>query len=202
MFSSKFFDLGQSIVGAFIVGALMFVSPAVFAQGGAHLSGGYIGIIGGSVDEDPPPGYVPTGDSNAGTVRLYGGYRWPNNIAVELSLNAIGDEKLTCSAGTQTIERGSSSVSWLYHLHLNDTFSVFPKFGIAGISYDYGNRLCGIRYVDEDGTEVSEGASLVVGVGAEFRVSDNLGIRVDIDKGTLGIEEENYSVGAGLSVYF
>lgn len=194
----------QTIIAALMSAALLFAAPAAFAQEEEkkenNLSGGYIGIAGGLFDEDSPPaapGYEYTGGDDAGVFRLYGGYLWEHGAALEASLNGIADLKLDCSAsggGQQTIERGSFSVAGLYHFRFG-RLSFFPKLGMAYAEVDSGNDSC-VTYSDDSTF------SVVYGGGVEFRATDSVALRADIDKGTSGLDDENFAWSAGLSFYF
>lgn len=196
----------QTIIAALMSAALLFTAPAAFGQEEEEekktndLSGGYIGIAGGLFDEDSPPaapGFEYTEGDDAGVFRLYGGYRWGSGGALEASLNGIADLKLDCSAsggGQQTIERGSFSVAGLYHFRLGK-LSLFPKLGMAYATVDSGNDSC-VTYSDDSAL------SVVYGGGVEFRATDSVALRADIDKGTSGLDDENFAWSAGLSFYF
>ena len=199
----------QFIITAFLSAAFMFTAPAAFGQEGENdNSGVYIGVAGGQFYDDPPPapaGYEYTGDDNAGTFRLYGGYRTAesalpgDSLAIELSSNVIADLKLDCSVipggGEQTVEQGSISLVSLYHFHIGERFSVFPKLGVAYAEIDGGDGPC-VTYSDDSAL------APVFGGGMEFRISDNLAFRADIDKGTSGLDDEKFVWTAGLLLYF
>ena len=208
----------QAIIAALIGGIVMLAAPAAFAQEEKDLGGGYIGIAGGILYDDKPPN--SRGDDKAGTYRLYGGYRAEGGGALELSLNGIADLKVTCTSvfyipgapdpfnplsppllipsvsfREQTVERMSASLVGLYHFQFTENFSVFPKIGLAYAKVDGGNDFC-VNYSDDDGT------SFVYGGGAEFRFSENVAFRADIDKGTGGLDDEKFAWTAGFSFYF
>ena len=197
-------QITQTVITA-LFGALMLASPAFGQESGQEktdLSGGYIGIAGGLFYEDSPPaapGYTYGDDGDdAGAFRLYGGYRWETGAAAEISLNGIADLKLDCSVsggGQQTVERGSVSAVGLYHLPLGEKFSVFPKLGLAYAQVDSGNDAC-VVYSDDSTIAV------VYGGGAEFRATENIAVRADIDKGTSGLDDEQFAWTIGLSFYF
>ena len=214
MLSCKSFDLGQAAIAALVSAVLVLFSPSVQAQ---SVSDGvlYIGGIGGTFDAERPPlrsGLMWTNEEadSAGIGRFYIGYREGAN-AVEFSVNTIGDYTIDCSGtsleraggdGIQTAERGSTSVNWLYHLG-SEQLSIFPKLGLAYAEADEGDGDCSYYYSldEEEGTKFS-GFSAVYGIGMELRFGTNIAIRAEIDTGTSKLEAENYSVGAGLSVYF
>ena len=192
-------QIKQTVITA-LFGALISASPAFGQESGQEsghkktdLSGGYIGIAGGLFYEDLPSGFES--DDDAGAFRLYGGYRWETGAAAEISLNGIADLKLDCPGGQQTVERGSVSAVGLYHLPLGEKFSVFPKFGLAYAQVDSGNDAC-VVYSDDSTIAV------VYGGGAEFRATENIAVRADIDKGTSGLDDEQFAWTIGLSFYF
>ena len=187
-------QITQTVITA-LFGALMLASPAFGQESGQEktdLSGGYIGIAGGLFYEDLPSGFES--DDDAGAFRLYGGYRWKTGAAAEISLNGIADLKLLCGT-EQTVERGSVSAVGLYHLPLGEKFSVFPKLGLAYAQVDSGNDAC-VVYSDDSTIAV------VYGGGAEFRATENIAVRADIDKGTSGLDDEQFAWTIGLSFYF
>lgn len=188
----------QAIIAAFMSVALMFTAPAAFAQEGENdLSGGYVGFAGGIIDENTPL------SDKATLFRMVGGYRMENGVAVELSYNRYSDVRVHSCDDNNILERHSFTLNALYHVQFGSQFSVFPKIGFAyarfddGLSYGvFPDGIC-LFYVDDTSTE------FLYGVGAEFRITDSIAFRADIDKGTSAFKgDENYTWTAGLSFYF
>ena len=180
----------KKTITAAILSAAFILTPAAF---GEDLSGGYVGIAGGLIQEDAPTGF--TADENAGLFRLYGGYRGEAGGALELSYHGFGDLEVSCSGSTQTVERSAISLAALYHFQLGDKFSLFPKVGFAYAEVDDGNEAC-LAYSDDSAT------GILFGGGMEFRMVENLAFRADIEKGTSRLDDENFIWSAGLSIYF
>ena len=204
----KLFNLSRIFVVAFISSTLTLISPVAFAQDGASSIKGYIGVVGGRFDEELPSGYMnPEGggteSDSAGVGRFYLGFRHEQGTAWELSFNRIGDLVLECpssAGGKQTIERNSISLTSLYHIG-GEGFTIFPKIGLAYATVDSGDGRC-VRYSTEGSESDDSTLSLVYGIGAELLIEDVLGIRAEFDKGTSGLNDENYAWAVGLSVYF
>ena len=222
MISCKSFDLGQAAIAALVSAVLVLFSPGVQAQEVSTANGTsgsldgqfYIGGIQGRFDAEPPslpPGLMWTNVPESRIRRIYIGYREGAN-AVEVSINAIEPFTINCRGtglerpggdGIQkTSVRGGISVNWLYH-YGSEQVSIFSKLGLAKAKADTGDGDCGYHYIvdGEETTKFSE-FSAVVGIGMEVRIGTNIAIRADIDKGTSKLEAENYSAGAGLSIYF
>lgn len=196
----------QAIIAALMSVALMFTTPAAFAQEEENdLSGGYVGFAGGIIDENNLLRLVdenaPLSDK-ATLFRMVGGYRTENGVAVELSYNRYSDVRVHSCDDNNILERHSFTLNALYHVQFGSKFSVFPKIGFAyarfgdGLSYGvFPGGTC-IFYVVDTSTE------FLYGVGAEFRITDSIAFRADIDKGASALEGENYTWTAGLSFYF
>ena len=193
----------QTIIAALMSAALLFAAPAAFAQEEEekenNLSGGYIGIAGGVMDEDAAEGFTLSDD--AALFRILGGYRMENGVAVELSYNQYSDVRVSSCSDNNLLERHSLALSALYHFQLGSQFSVFPKVGFAYAQVDDGlpDGFVGsgcLGYSDDSGTD------FLYGAGAEFRVTDNVALRADIDKGASALDSENFAWSAGLSFYF
>jgi OmpA-OmpF porin, OOP family len=127
--------------------AAMTVSAGALAQSTAT-TGFYIGVEAGQTD-------VPGGDDDIG-FKLLGGYRFHPNIAAEVGYGMMYDKDDVEVTALEFVAVGMFPIA--------NQFSIIGKLGLANVEVDS-------RFGSEDKTE------LTWGIGAQFDVTRNLGVR-------------------------
>ena len=128
---------------------------------------------------------------------LYGGYATNENVAVEVRYSQLGKTSLTIDPDIIFLDENngnnralgnrqkvsSLSISGLYSFPVNNYFKPFIKLGLerwdAKTSFDLINPQNNEVFV----AEVKEdGINAVYGLGAEFKISDNIALRAEIER--------------------
>jgi OOP family OmpA-OmpF porin len=128
---------------ALLSAAAMTFSAGVLAQGA--LSGAYVGLDVGQTDVGP--------EDDTGW-KIFGGYRFNQNIAAELGYGLLFDK-----GGVELTSLEAVAVGMF---PLANQFSIIGKLGFAMLEADPGG----------DETE------LTYGIGAQYDVTRNLGVRL------------------------
>ena len=180
--------------------AIMLATGSAFAGGGALLGGSGEGMEvgtmygGGSVGQATTDCMMDDTESCSSTgFKIYGGYKLTDMFAVEGGYYSLGtmEETLTGSytKGQYTITNPSAEgeasgfgISAVASVPVVDNFEVFGKAGAmmwkseATVTAQITDTVSG---QSGKGTDIAEkdGTSLLLGVGANYKVSDNWGIR-------------------------
>jgi hypothetical protein len=117
---------------------------------------------------------------------VFGGYRFGNGLAVEASANRIGRYDF----GFATLSINDFNVSALYSLPVTGDLSVFGRLGYGSLRVSDRNRL------DDSGFKLDNG--LIYGVGVNYQVTKNIGIRGEFRKPASDVD----SIGVGVSFGF
>lgn len=147
-------------------------APAVAAD-----MGGYVGVNVGSAKIDSP------GFDSSTSFALLGGYAFNENFAAEVAYTNFGSE----SGAGITSKSSAMSISGVGSLPLNEQFSLFAKLGFASTTLE----MLGLSTSKSD---------LTWGLGAQFNVNKQVGIRVGYDQYKVGspisLNQKVASVGA------
>lgn len=133
--------------------------------------------------------------------KAYGGYKVTDNFAVEGGYYSLGDSKETLKASEGTISSdGSASglgLSAVASLPVVDKLEVFGKAGLMKWQSE-GTIVVTPTNSTTSQTASAEvdGTSLLLGVGASYKITDNLGVRGEYERFTRqDINEEDRDVG-------
>lgn len=181
--------------------------PALAQQGtGWYIGGGLGSTKADFVSSDFASGTIATGtlvadDDDAGS-RFFGGYRFSPNLAVEGGLAFLGSYRLRYNNGGQIAvydyNASALTVALAGNVPVAGGFSLNGRVGVAftgselDLRRDDGNAnppFCPDSWWYSDCA--SQSTNFYWGVGAQFDVSRNVGIRVDYDNyGEVGEEFE------------
>ncbi|GAA5173967.1 outer membrane beta-barrel protein [Niveibacterium umoris] len=145
---------------------LIAAAAATFAGSALAADEGF--YIGGNVgaSKHDVSGVADVKD-NPTTWGLYGGYDFNRNFAVELGYQDLGKAE----AGGYQSKNYAVSTDLVGKLPVSDRFDVFGKVGLAYVD----------RKVEGYGTEDSQsGTAAKLGLGAEFKATQNVGIRAEV----------------------
>ncbi len=199
--------------------AIMLTAGSAFAGGGALLGGDGGGMEvgtmygGGSVGQATTDCMMNDTEScNSTGFKLYGGYKVTDMFAVEGGYYSLGtmEESLKGSytKGQYTItdpnaegEASGFGISAVASVPVADNFELFGKAGAmmwkseATVTATITDTTSG---QSAKGTDIAEkdGTSLLLGVGASYKVSDNWGVRGEYEHfKRQDIADEDHDVG-------
>jgi len=130
----------------------------------------YAGVKLGSVNY----GYNNVTNNRQAGFGLLGGYAINENFAVEAEYNSLGG----FDSLPETIKGSSFGVSGVGSYPFNPQFSLFGKLGIASSTLKVTDPFFGKATVNK--------TDLTVGIGGQYNVSKEIGIRVGIDSYRVG----------------
>ena len=159
---------GLAILG--LASALAFTSPA-FAQG-------YVGASIGKTDvKDGCTGVSAPGvscDDEDTSWKIFGGYQFNRNFALELGYADLGEVKASGPGGTATIEVTAFELVGVGMLPLGNNFSLYGKVGLYRAETELSVNTFLLT-----GTEKESNTDLTFGIGAQFDVSKQFAIRAE-----------------------
>lgn len=203
--------------------AIMLTAGSAFAGGGALLGGDGGGMEVGTMYGGVSAGqattncmihdfvtYVDRAQGNAGADyqkdcdtngwKVYGGYKVTDMIAVEGGYYSLGDSKETETVPEGTISAdGSASglgLSAVASLPVVENLEVFGKAGLMKWQSEGTIVATPVNGVSKTATAEADGTSLLLGVGAHYKFTDNWGVRGEYERFTRqDINKEDRNVG-------
>jgi opacity protein-like surface antigen len=144
------------------------------------------------------------GDSFPEVWKIYGGMKFSPSLAAEIGYNNYGEASITASDGTSsaelTGEASALTAAATYTMPVADNFEVFGKAGIglwnAEASYKETSGSSTTLQVNAE----EDGVGLLVGAGATFKVTENIGIRGEYEYLT-DLDADMATVGATFSSF-
>lgn len=114
--------------------------------------------------------------------RLQGGYRFNQNLAVELGYIDFGKAKYkadyTGGSAQGSLKAGGVDVAALVSAPLSDSVSVFGKAGLVAAKVKSSLSASGLAV---DGNASANVVRPLFGVGANYKLTQNVDLRVDFD---------------------
>ncbi len=160
--------------------ALMLAGPFALAQNQERF---YVGIGAGAsdIDSKATEGLITSGavDGSDSGLKIYGGYRFSPNFALELAYVDLG--KLTYSGDFLgapvtggTVKASGFNTSLVGTYRVNPRFDLFGKAGLIAWSAKASDVTGGVPFSAKD-----DGVDLSLGVGAEYYFSKKVGARLE-----------------------
>lgn len=152
------------------IAAVVLLSAAVSAPVFAADEGFYAGVTLGNGKPNVTTGAAALSKSSSFVYGGLAGYQYNRNLAVEVQFTGAG--KATDVAGN-TVKADALSLTAVGLLPLTDSFELLGKLGVASAK------------TTASAGSTNQGASrtgLTYGVGAQYNVSQNLGLRVVWDR--------------------
>ena len=167
-------SIGKKRLIAGLIGASFALSaPAAFGQGQQMNPGWYVG---GSL------GQADLGPDEDTAWKIFGGYDINRNFAVELGYTDLGE----VSEGAASVEANALELTALGKFPVGNQFSVYGLAGIARV--DAEARGPG-------GTVSDDSNELTYGIGAQYDMSRNLGLRAQWQRYDTDEEVDVLSLG-------
>lgn len=153
------------------IAAVVLLSAAVAAPAFAADQGFYAGITLGSGTPNVAPSAAAVNKKSNFIYGGFAGYQFNRNLAAEAQFTGVG--KATDFAGN-TIKGDAFSLSVVGMLPVSDNFELLGKLGVSSA-----------KTTSSGLTATNLGASrtgLTYGIGAQYNVSSNFGLRVGYDR--------------------
>jgi len=136
------------------------------AANGLYVGAG-VGQASYDVCGDLGAGLTSCDDEDTGW-KVFGGYDFSENLAVEAAWVDLGEVSASVAGGTATAEVDGIAVNLKLTQPLNEAFGIFGKVGFISWDAEGGGVASG---VDDDGND------LTYGLGAEYMFSSQVGVR-------------------------
>jgi OOP family OmpA-OmpF porin len=169
----------KALIGAVLGAAVLGVPAAGMAQQQPNVRGGYIGASAGHVSYAKTCESLAIGcdDSDAG-VKLFGGYRFSRNLAVEGAYTNLGTAtgNGTISGLAANFDRDVSAwdISMLIGAPISQQFSFFGRLGFMRSETQFKGTLLGAS------VDVSEKkSSFTYGLGAQMELGKSVAVRAE-----------------------
>lgn len=165
-----------------IAGAVLVSSGLAAAQAHAQekfYAGGSIGS--GSIDESITTELITSGtvDGKSNGFKVFGGYRFNPNLAVELALVDLGKASYSGTFSGIPVTGGQVKVSGLNAsavglYPVNPGFELFAKAGLFAWDAKASDLTGGVPF-----SAKNDGVNLSLGIGANYYFTKNVGARIE-----------------------
>lgn len=151
----------------------------------AHAEGGYAGVGFGqtSVDVDCILDISCSADDSDTALKIFGGYQFNPNFAIELGYYDLGEAKLTGTDSFLGFTRARAEASGINFavvgsFPVTERFTLMGKAGFFRWEVDYSEFTSSFGSYSASET----GFDPMFGIGGAFNFSEKLGIRVEYEK--------------------
>lgn len=131
-------------------------------------------------------------------VRAFGGYRFYRNLAVEGGITSFGSFTVTRNtaggSGKTTANVVGVHVNAVGIVPVDNNFDLFGKAGVLVASTQYTGSSTGSVVLLGETTVYRGSTSLMVGIGAEYRITRHIGVRVEFEQ-AFGVGDSNVARG-------
>jgi OmpA-OmpF porin, OOP family len=156
-------SLKKTSVAALMAVSGVVVSSASFAQAKPVDTGLYLGAsVGQATSGDCN---VPSCDDKDTSYRVFGGYQFNRNLAVEAGYAPLGE----VSGGNLNLETNAWDLVGVGIWPLNQQFSIYGKLGFYNAEAKLSGPVSGKKTTTD----------LTYGLGGQFNISRNLGLRLE-----------------------
>ena len=104
--------------------------------------------------------------------RVFGGYKFHPNIAVEGGYSPLGETSASFPAGKITAEANAWDIVGLGIFPLGNSFSIFGKLGFYNAEVKLGGLASGKKTTTD----------LTYGIGGQYDFNRNLGLRLEVQR--------------------
>ncbi len=160
--------------------ALLLAGPVALAQGSERF---YVGAGAGAsdIDRDATEGLITSGavDGSDSGIKIYGGYRFRPNLALELAYVDLGTLTYSGDFAGMPVTGGKVKASGfntsLVGIHpLNPRLDLFAKVGLVAWNAKASDVTGGVPFAAKD-----DGVDLSFGVGADYYFTKKVGARLE-----------------------
>lgn len=178
----KLINLNWLKLDAFLLMAGLCAAPAAHA---GQESGGYFGAAIGQASasdycSDTGGLVVTSCDDKDTSFKIFGGYRFTRNVAVEVAYVDLGKYHATGSVSGLPFdvhtELTGVTVQAVGIVPFGNEFSLMGRIG--AIFWDLNNSATVGSFAGGSG---DSGADIAMGVGAQYKFTSNFGVRADLD---------------------
>jgi OOP family OmpA-OmpF porin len=170
--------------GKLFAAALLGLGAAM-ASSQASAQGFYMGASFGSTDADrgnAVPALITSGsvDGSDSGIKLFGGFAFNKNIAVEMAFVDLGELAYSgiCCGGTPvtngTVETSGFNFAAVGTIPLNPSFSLFGKLGMFFWEAEASDLTGGFPFV-----QTIDDVDISYGFGASYQFNRNFGVQVE-----------------------
>lgn len=132
----------------------------------------YVGVSMGQSSHEGCTGLIEC-DDKATSWKAYSGVRLADGIMLEAGYVDLGESQGKDANGSVTSKTKGYTVAGVVELPVMDQFSVLGKVGIFRRNNEYTNST---------GTHSNDGNSTLLGIGAQYTMSGNLGLRAEWER--------------------
>ncbi len=159
---------------------------SAFVAAPAVAAGGYVGVNAGSASIDV------SGTSSTTSFGVLGGYNFNEYFGAEVAYTNFGSKDYA----NGSIKSSAFGVSGVGSFPFNEQFSVFAKVGFASTTTDFT-----VASGPFAGSASFSKSDVTYGIGGQFNVNKQFGIRLGYDVYKLGdssgtVDQKNTSIGA------
>jgi len=174
----------KALIAAALLAGVAGTSNA--AEAGWYIGAG-VGAAQTTIDIQRDTNYKE--DKNATNYKVFGGYQFNKNWALELQYADLGTYKRTNGGSSFELKTNVVSLSGVGMLPLADHFSLLGKIGVAAQNGKTTSR--GI-YTGTDGTNTA----LLLGAGAEYNFTKSVAVRAEYERiGSSNLKNNLLTVG-------
>ncbi len=160
-------------ISALAILAAIIASPALADNTGKYYVAGDFGKMTYGNSNPGGPDF-----SNPNAMRISGGYHFSPMFAIEGGYAAIGDSTLNSSTGSATITNAAVQIAAIGTYPVSDTFDLFGKLGVSVNSL----KASGTGSMSGLNVNHSTSWSSMIGIGVQYNVNRQLGIRAQYEK--------------------
>jgi OmpA-OmpF porin, OOP family len=156
--------LKASMVGAFLA-----------AMTGAVMAQGYIGASAGRSNWDADCAGTTSCNNSGTSAKVFGGYDFSPNFAVEGALVSLGTAKATVSGLNLELKASGFEIAAVGKAPLSPNFALFGKLGLSMMNSDAS--VTGAA----TGSQSESGAGLMAGLGLSYAFTKNAALRGEFE---------------------
>lgn len=161
----------------YVAVALLSLSSVAMAEGGPYAG---IGFGRTSIDVGDTSGLAVSVDDTDSGFKLYGGYQFTNNIAVEAGYADLGEATINGNVGlpfTSKFEASAIFVDAVGTLPLSNEFALLGRAGLAFTKAELSVGVAGVSVAEKE-----DDVSLKLGLGAQYSFTKNVALRAEWER--------------------
>lgn len=114
--------------------------------------------------------------ASPGALDIIGGYRFADNMALEVGYMIVGDTTLQYSSGSTTAKQSVLHASGVYSFPINDSFEIFGKLGINSLSA----KITGTGIYASTNNSATT-TNVTYGIGSQYKFTPNFAARLQYE---------------------